>query len=36
MERYNTWRPHQALGNKIPAQVYASTRKPVAEMEKAA
>jgi putative transposase len=37
MERYNTWRPHQALGNKTPAQVYESARKPaVAEMEKAA
>jgi len=37
MERYNTWRPHQALGNKTPAQVYENARKPsVAEMEKAA
>ena len=37
MERYNTWRPHQALGNKTPAQVFESARKPaVAEMEKAA
>lgn len=37
MERYNTWRPHQALGNKTPAQVYARNRKPVVvEMEKAA
>lgn len=29
MERYNTWRPHQALGNKTPTQVYQSQRKPV-------
>jgi len=39
MERYNTWRPHQALGNKTPAHVYETERKPVdvaAEMEKAA
>jgi putative transposase len=36
IERYNTWRPHQALGNKTPAQVYATHREPVAEMEKAA
>jgi len=37
MERYNTWRPHQNLGNKTPAQVYASDRKPAtAEIEKAA
>jgi putative transposase len=37
MERYNTWRPHQALGNKTPAQVYERARKTaVAEMEKAA
>ena len=28
MERYNTWRPHQALGNKTPAQVYITDRKP--------
>ena len=37
MERYNTWRPHQNLGNQTPARVYESARKPVvAEMEKAA
>jgi putative transposase len=30
MERYNTWRPHQSLGNQTPAQVYASARKPAA------
>jgi len=37
MERYNTWRPHQALENKTPAQVYANARKPVsAETQKAA
>ena len=37
IERYNTWRPHQNLGNQTPARVYESARKPVvAEMEKAA
>lgn len=39
MERYNTWRPHQTLGNKTPSQVYETERKPVeavAEMEKVA
>lgn len=29
-ERYNTWRPHQNLGNKTPANVYESQRKPMA------
>jgi len=34
-ERYNTWRPHQALGNQTPAQVYAEERKPsIEEREK--
>jgi len=28
MERYNTWRPHQALGNETPAHVYETHRKP--------
>jgi len=28
MERYNTWRPHQNLGNQTPAQVYETNRKP--------
>ena len=28
MDRYNTWRPHQNLGNKTPAQVYETNRKP--------
>ena len=27
MERYNTWRPHQALGNETPAHVYETHRK---------
>ena len=27
-ERYNTWRPHQNLGNKTPAEVYERKRKP--------
>lgn len=27
-ERYNTWRPHQNLGNKTPANVYETRRKP--------
>jgi len=37
--RYNTWRPHQALGNKTPAHVYETNRKPATPatgMEKAA
>jgi putative transposase len=25
-ERYNSWRPHQALGNRTPSQVYAEDR----------
>jgi len=39
IERYNTWRPHQALGNKTPAHVYETNRKPAiptTEMEQAA
>ena len=28
LERYNTWRPHQNLGNKTPADVYETKRKP--------
>ena len=28
MERYNTWRPHQNLGNQTPAQVYVKDRRP--------
>lgn len=28
MERYNTWRPHQALGNETPAHVYQTHRTP--------
>jgi len=39
IERYNTWRPHQALGNKTPAHVYETNRKasaPEAERKKAA
>jgi len=39
MQRYNTWRPHQTLGNKTPSQVYETERKPVdvvGEMENAA
>ncbi len=28
IERYNTWRPHQALGNETPAHVYETHRKP--------
>ena len=26
-ERYNSWRPHQALGNRTPAQAYLEDRK---------
>ena len=26
-ERYNSWRPHQALGNRTPAQAYAEDRE---------
>ena len=29
-KRYNTWRPHQNLGNKTPADVYETKRKPTA------
>jgi putative transposase len=39
IERYNTWRPHQALGNKTPVHVYETNRKPAiptTEMEQAA
>lgn len=28
MERYNTWRPHQNLGNQTPVQVYTTDRRP--------
>ena len=38
-ERYNTWRPHQALGNQTPARIYETNRKPETprtEMKKAA
>jgi len=28
IERYNTWRPHQALGNETPAHIYQTHRKP--------
>lgn len=27
IERYNTWRPHQALGNETPARVYETHRQ---------
>lgn len=37
MERYNTWRPHQNLGNKTPAYAYEMDRNPTAtETKKAA
>lgn len=39
IERYNTWRPHQTLGNQTPERVYETDRKPAtpaAEMKKAA
>jgi len=39
MERYNTWRPHQNLGNQTPARVYETNRKPATpaiEMKEAA
>lgn len=39
MERYNTWRPHQALGNETPAHVYETHRQPepmTSQWEKAA
>ena len=38
-ERYNTRRPHQALGNQTPALIYETNRKPATprpEMKKAA
>lgn len=28
MKHYNTWRPHKALGNKTPGEVYRPKRKP--------
>jgi putative transposase len=28
IERYNTWRPHQALENQTPASIYGTHRKP--------
>jgi len=28
IERYNTWRPHQALGNETPTHVYETHRRP--------
>lgn len=31
-ERYNTWRPHQNLGNKTPANVYETQRKPAPQI----
>jgi len=39
IERYNTWRPHQALENETPAHVYETHRKPepmTPSLEKAA
>ena len=30
MEQYNTWRPHQALGNSTPEQVYRPAPLPTA------
>jgi putative transposase len=33
-ERYNTWRPHQAMGNQTPAQVYQANRHPTTATEK--
>ena len=27
MKHYNTWRPHQTLGNKTPEEVYRPKRK---------
>lgn len=39
-ERYNSWRPHQALGNRTPAQAYVEDREegdlPVEQEKKAA
>lgn len=36
MERYNRWRPHQALGNLTPSDAYAATAQPHRELEAAA
>ena len=39
IEGYNTWRPHQTLGNQTPAHVYGTDRKPAtpaAELKMAA
>lgn len=33
-ERYNDWRPHQALGNQTPAQAYQANRRPATAREK--
>jgi len=34
IERYNTWRPHQALGNQTPAHAYEICRRPSKTTEK--
>jgi len=31
IQRYNTWRPHQNLGNQTPAHVYETDRRPWTE-----
>jgi len=33
-KRYNTWRPHEALGNLTPDAVHAQGRSPKAETPK--
>ena len=33
MTRYNTWRPHEALGNRTPSAVYRANHKPKPSIE---
>lgn len=36
MKHYNTWRPHQALGNETPAQTYRAKPAPATSLTKKA
>jgi putative transposase len=35
LSHYNTWRPHQALGNRTPQEVYRPQAKPIGESKEA-